>query len=251
MPCSKLNNKFVSKIIVKLIKKTSTTIALSENLQTNKNLIKLIEANNIKIIDGKMLFYYILLDCLKYISKNMNTEVEKQEISILLKNNNEFYSKIIIYLAKKVKRINIVTTNINSFKRLENYLQDELGISMTITNNKRKSLLKSKIVMNLDFDEELINCFSINSNAIIINPKEKINIKSKSFTGINICGYDITYKNQNNKYKNFHRNIIYESLIYDINSYEGIRKRIEKDDIKIVNLIGQNGIIDTKEYLRI
>ncbi len=63
-----------------------------------------------------------------------------------------------------------------------------MGIAITITNNKRKSLLKAKIIINMDFDEELINSFNLNSKALVIQLNKEIYIKSKLFNGINILG---------------------------------------------------------------
>jgi short-subunit dehydrogenase len=57
-----------------------------------------------------------------------------------------------------------------------------------------------------------------------------------------------------NKYKenhminNFDKTILYESRLYDRNRYQTIREKIRKDEIKITGLIGNNGIIDNKEF---
>lgn len=251
LPYSSVKNIYIIRIIKKCILKLSKIVVLSEKLKTNIKFNEELNKSNIYVLDGKLLFNYLILDCLEYISKNMNTAIQKQEISILLNKYNELDAKNIIHLAKSVKRVNIVTPNINSFKKLENYLQEELGISVTVTNNKRKSLLKSKIIINMDFDEEMLSFYNINSSAIIINTKGKINVKSKSFVGINICDYDIIYKSQENEYKSFDRNIIYESFICSFNNYDAVINKIREDEVKIVNLIGQNGVIDRKEYLRV
>ena len=43
--------------------------------------------------------------------------------------------------------------------KLSDYLEG-LGIAITVTNNKRKSLLKAKFIINLDFDEINNSIFS-------------------------------------------------------------------------------------------
>ena len=52
----------------------------------------------------------------------------------------------------------------------------ENGIIITITNNKKKSLMKSQIIINVDFPKELIDRYRINEYATIINIKEKLKI---------------------------------------------------------------------------
>lgn len=250
LPYRDIKSTYTIRIISRCISKISKNIVLSKKLYTNIKLNEELSQKGIYIFNGKLLFNYMLLDCLKYISKYMDTKIEKQEISILLNNLTELDKNNIIYLSKNLKRVNIVTNNINRFKKLENYLQEELGISITITNNKKKSLLKSKIIVNLDFSENEVNLYNINRKAIIINLKDKINIKSKMFEGINISDYEITCKNIN-KYNKFDNKILYESVIKKVDDYNSIIDKIKQDKAKIVNLIGQNGVIDRKEYVRI
>lgn len=250
LPYRDQKKTYIIKLITKCICKISKNVVLSKRLYVNTDLKEELNKEGIHIFNGKLLFNYLLLDCLKYISKYMNIEIQKQEISILLNNITELDKNSIIYLSQNLKRVNIVTNNINSFKRLENYLQEELGISIIITNNKKKSLLKSKIIVNVDFNENEINLYNINRNAIIINVNNKINIKSKGFTGINISDYEIIYKPINKSAK-FNKGMIYESLVYNKGKYNDIIEQIKKDKVKIVNLIGQKGVIDRKEYVRI
>ena len=75
--------------------------------------------------------------------------------------------------------MNIVTNHIEKFKKLEDKFMEN-GIMITIGNNKKKSLMKSKIILNIDFPNELINKYMIKDDAIIINVpgKAKINMKS-------------------------------------------------------------------------
>ena len=123
---------------------------------------------------------------------------------------------------------------------------------ITISNNKRKSLYKSDIIMNIDFVEEDINKFILNKKAIIINIEDKVKIKSKSFYGININYYNIQFNDEiNNKYFNnkmFSKEIFYESLVYKKGNIYDIYSRIKKDNVKICNLIGNNGIINEAEF---
>ncbi len=158
--------------------------------------------------------------------------------------------EIIIHIAKNIKRLNVITNHINKCKKIEEYLYNEFGIMLNVSNNKRKSLLKSEVIINIDFPEELINKYAIYNKAIILNINDRINIKSKRFNGINVNYYKIKAPDEC-KLKNFQDEIVYESLIYIKNNYSEIRNKITKDKISINKLIGNNGSIRENEIKQI
>lgn len=170
------------------------------------------------------------------------------EITILINDLTEVNSKIITYIAQNTRRVNIVTSHINKFKRLEENLYNELGIILNISNNKDKSLLNSKFIINMDFPEEIINKYEICSNAIIVNTLNEIKIKAKKFNGIN-AGYYKAYIPKKYKMEGFAENIIYESIIYKYN-YEKARNHITSNKISIRKLIGNNGEISENEFCK-
>lgn len=167
------------------------------------------------------------------------------EVSLLVNDFTQINREIIIDVAKSIKRLNIITNHIEKCQKIEKYLYNEFGIMLNISNNKRKSLLKSEIILNIDFPEEVINKYRIYDNSIIININEKIDLKSKRFNGININYYKIQIPNEYNL-DGFQSEIIYESLIYGKN-YKDIKKEIINDKIEINRLIGNNGIITRNE----
>ncbi len=169
---------------------------------------------------------------------------------MLVNDCTDINREIIVHLAKSVKRLNIITNHINKFKKIEEYLYNEFGIILNVSNNKRKSLLKSEVIINLDFTEELINKYTIYEKAIIININDKIDIYSKRFNGININYYKITLPSEY-KIKYFQNEILYESLIYGKNNYAEIIEMIERDKIGIDSLIGNNGSISENEITQI
>ena len=156
---------------------------------------------------------------------------------------------IIIHIAKSIKRLNIITNHIEKCKKIEEYLYKEFGIMLNISNNRRKSLLKSEIIINMDFPEELINKYKIYDNAIIVNIEDKINIQSKRFNGININYYKIQIPDEYGL-QGFKNEIIYESLIYG-KKYKEINEKLLKDEIKINKLIGNNGNITQYEIAKL
>lgn len=120
---------------------------------------------------------------------------------------------------------------------------------ITVANNKRKSLAKAKIILNVDFPTELVNKYNIYEEAIIINLRGNVKINSKRFNGININDYEITYSNNDiyfedyNIIERYYKKDIYEALIYKKQPFESIMKKIRKDKVKIVQLIGNNTVI--------
>ena len=116
---------------------------------------------------------------------------------------------------------------------------------LNISNNKKKSLLNTETILNIDFPEELINKYKIYDKAIIVNLNEKIILKSKRFNGININYYRINIPDEY-KIDGFQNELIYESLLYGKN-YKNIKEKIKKDEIEINKLVGNNGIITQYE----
>lgn len=155
-------------------------------------------------------------------------------------------TELIILIAKNIKRLNIITNHIQKCKKIEEYLYDEFGIMLNISNNKKVGLSKAEIIINIDFPEEIINKYRIYDKAIILNILGKISIKSKRFNGINASYYKI---NMPEEYKldKFEYEIIYESLIYKYKHIDVISEQVTKDKIEIEGLIGNNGIIKEKE----
>ena len=238
--------KLTKKISILLEKDVSNSIVLSEYLNKNQLLKNYLYSKNVNILNGKFLFKCLTYKIIEYIFKIKNSKMESGEVSLLINDFTEINKEIIISIAKDIKRLNIVTNNISKCKKIEEYLYEEFGIILNISNNKRRSLLKSEIIINLDFPEELINKYMLYYNATIVNMIGKINIYSKRFNGININNYTIVLPEEY-KLENFQNEIVYESLIYKKSSYKEINEQIIKDKIEIDKLIGNNGPIRENE----
>ena len=162
---------------------------------------------------------------------------EKVKISILVNDVTDIELYNIKEIVKKYKRLNIVTNHIEKFKKLEEQILDEYGLMITLTNNKKKSLTKTDIILNVDFPTELINKYRIAENAIIINLKQKATIKQKRFEGKIFNDYEILHQNieeiEYDKNEKFYTKDIYEALIYKQQPIENIRRKIEKDKVEI------------------
>ena len=256
-------NEENKKVLIKLAKqidkimqdKEYQNIVLSKYLIEKQEFKNELYSKNINILDGRWLFKHLIPEVITYVSEVQEIEIGTKEISILVNENNNLNLRMIIDLAKIVKTLNIVTNNIGSFKTIEEYLYENFGIMIKITNNNRKALIKSNIIINLDFPKELLNKYVIPRKTIVLNMEEEIKIQSKRFSGINAHYYNVEfpdkYKNElieNNIYGYFENTLLYESILYRKNSYEKIREEIVENKSKIVSLIGKRGTISKDEF---
>ena len=169
--------KIVKRIRQILEKEAVKQLAIENKLKKDEILINLLHSNNISICNSK----WILKKCTDQIVDLILKE--KNEISICVNEVDLMTQEYISKFAKEFKRINIITNHIGKFKKIEEKLYNEEGILINITNNRRKSLLKSEIILNVDFPKELINEFSIYDKSTIINWDEPLKIRKKRFTG--------------------------------------------------------------------
>lgn len=143
--------------------------------------------------------------------------------------------------------MNIVTFHIEKLKKLEQEILREDGIVMNIGNNKKKGLSKTKIILNLDFPQEVLNKYNINDEAIIVNFEGGINIEKKRFNGININDYEIKVLNSNeidfSKTTKFALKDIYEAEQYKTQPIKQVIEKIKNDDVQIDKLIARKTII--------
>lgn len=243
----KIKEKKIKKLVKQMQKYKIKTAILSENLYNIETLKNEIYSVNINILDGKYLFKLLIGEIIKYICKKTNTSVEKMEISFLTNDVNNINKEIIISLAEKVKTLNIITNHIEEFRNIEDYLYNEKGIIIKISNNYKTALQKTNIIINMDFPEDTINKYSIPIKCIIVNINGGIKIKTKKFNGININSYNIIIPPKY-KIEGYNDKFVYESNLLG-KEYKIARKQILEDKIKIKNLIGEKGIISNREFL--
>ena len=221
-----------------------------EKVNNNKNIN--IDFNKIKLIDGSILFEYMAYDVVKYIMKIQNKECNLEDIYILINNFNKHdIIENILFFISKFRNVNIITENINEFKKIEEKIYKETGIYVTVSNNKRKSLKRVKYIINIDFGEN-INRFNLYRKAIVIDSK-KYNIKN--FEGINITNFDIDvceeikdYFRKYNLLNITNLAILYETTINKNDKFMDVRKKIKDSEIIVTKLYGNNGVIDENEY---
>lgn len=229
----------------KIIQKYSNSkkIVLSKELQNEQLYINYLNSYGLEIQNGRWLFEILLPEVVEYIINKK--KIEKINISIMINDLTDIEFENIKTLARKYKNINIVTNHMEKFKNLEKQLQEDEGIIITITNNRKKSLMKSKIILNIDFPQELINKYNVQDEAIIVNIKRKTKINKKRFNGLIINDYEIDFRDdkKNNKALNnkFYLKDLYESELYKKQRISEIKKKIKIDKVVIEKLNLNNG----------
>lgn len=229
----------------KIIQKYSNSkkIVLSKELQNEQLYINYLNSYGLENQNGRWLFEILLPEVVEYIINKK--KIEKINISIMINDLTDIEFENIKTLARKYKNINIVTNHMEKFKNLEKQLQEDEGIIITITNNRKKSLMKSKIILNIDFPQELINKYNVQDEAIIVNIKRKTKINKKRFNGLIINDYEIDFRDdkKNNKALNnkFYLKDLYESELYKKQRISEIKKKIKIDKVVIERLNLNNG----------
>lgn len=173
--------KIVQKIKNILENKKVRQLCIEKNLKNDIQFINLLYSNNINICTPKWIFKQKTDEIISQILKDKKRE--ETEISICVNEVDSQIEKYIYKFAKEFKTINIITNHIGKFKKIEEKLYEENGILINLTNNRRKSLLKSKLILNIDFPKELINEFAIYDNSTIINWDDNLKIRKKRFNG--------------------------------------------------------------------
>lgn len=240
--------KNIKNVIKRLEKYNVTNVVLDKELRENKNLINAINASNINIFDGRWLEKYLSIKILNYILKQKNLKREETEIAITVNQITDLSIELIKILAKQYKRVTIVTNHIEKLRKIEKEIYDKEGILIVVTNNQKKSLLKPQIILNIDFNKELINKYKINENACILNLEDDVQIDEKRFNGINVNDYEIEVGREEiiwrQNMKKFRNKDLFEAVLYMRDSFESINIKINKNKVSIKELYGVNGKIE-------
>lgn len=240
--------KNIKKVINKLIKNEVTNVVLSKEFIENKNFINALNANGINIFDGRWLEKYLSIQILDYIVIQKSIKKEETEIAITVNQITDLSIETIKILAKQYKRVTVVTNYIEKLRKIEKEIYDKEGILIVVSNNQKKSLLKPQIILNMDFNKELLNKYRINEEAIIINLEGDMKIEEKRFNGINVNDYEIEVVREEiiwrQNMQNFRTKDLLEAVLYMKDTFDSICSKISKNKVLIKELYGINGKIE-------
>ncbi len=225
-----------------LRKTNSKKLVISKIIKKQKHYMNYLSSESYEIVDGRWLFQILIFDVLEYLIKTLDIPKEDIRIGVLVNDISDLAIYAIKQFVIQYKHVKIVTNHINSFKNMEDQISEEYGIFMDIGNNKRKILSKTNIILNFDFPTELINRYTINTEASIVNFRGNVKIKNKRFNGFNINDYEIAWKDENYSDK-FYAKDVYEAIQYKNQPIEELLKKIKRDNVKIKELIATNTVI--------
>lgn len=200
---------------------------LQENIKSVREIISHSEKSKKIYID----FYKMIM---KSVIERRKQNSEEQSLSILIDSKDYNNTQLINELISQYKMINIVTNNRKQFEGLEEEAEKNFE-SISVLNNKRKSLSNAKYILNVDFSGEEILEYCIDRTAIIFNIANTKIDKLMNFDGIIINNVKLIdnsefslqdrYLANNEKWK------------------EMVREKIEKNEY---DLIGNRGKVEIK-----
>ena len=239
------NNKNIYKNIIKKLKNEKTK-AQKVQIVIEDDLKEYIDYfSEFKILKGKDFMNNNVKAILEKILEN--TPMALQDVFILTNKYNEQSIRMIKNIGQEFKSVNVISKEIEKYKTLEDILESEI-IVFSIANNKKKSLKKAKIILNMDFSNEQLQEYNICRSAIIVNlSKEKIK-DLKSFEGIIVQNVEIELEDSEKEI--FKENNIIEEF-KKVELYESISTKKIQDVKRIKKIYGNNGEIDKKELINI
>lgn len=243
------NVKKIQKVFAKFLNSKNVYV-LSQNLE-NKKIYNVLNDKEIKYLKTGKIKKLLSIKILEYILSIQKREIQNTEVNILVKESSNINSYIIEEIAKNALNVKIISNNIYKFKKIEEKLYDEYGIAIQFSNSYKKSLSKSNIIINLDFDEIDLNEYLIYDRAIIINCiNQNIKIKSKLFNGVVINSVNISFNQElKDKFKNLglYNDFSCLVLLASVLEQENYKTDINNYLVKIKNLYGNNGQISKNE----
>lgn len=224
-------------------------ICVSDNLRKEKSFMKFAKENHLKVLDGKWLFKNMVDQVVEYIVLAKEEMLVNQEISILCQQLDETILEKIKEICVKVKLCNILTNHTKQFQKLEEEIYQTNGIVLNVSNNYKRAISKSSIVINFDFSRKDIEKCVFSKNAYFINLDKNIKFDKKECNERNIIFYGIDMPEKYVEFldtlEGFNSSILYESFIYKKTNYRNIKKELLEDDAKILYLKDCNGKIMT------
>lgn len=175
-------------------------------------------------------------------------DFKTDELYICTNEYNKENISIIKDLCNNTKVVNIITKN-NMYRELERSLEEK-GIYITVNNNKRKSLKRASIAINLDFKD--LKDYNINRNMIIIDLAGMLQT-DKSFEGIYIKSAEVgTSKVMRvfSEYEKFNKSELIEAEMIKLKEYEKVRQYIRMNKFNIMSVLGKRKI-EMQEFKRI
>lgn len=257
-PFDTIRNKKIEicmKKVKKLIQKYKiNSIVLTEELNNYEGFKS--EMQQVHILDGRGTMPYLIKEIIEYIVTLQKENLQTEDLYICVNENKPVYIENIMYLMYYFKSINIVTKNINTYQKMADKIAEKENIIITVTNNKKKSLRKAKIIINFDFENSQIKKYNIYRKSILLSINKQEPYENIGFDGIQIrqIGIDTSeeikeFFEKYNLINNCPLTTLYESLINEKQEFLAVKEKMQKDKVKVIKLYGKNGEISKKECI--
>lgn len=250
---NKITKKSIKKLEKYLITNCVKNVVLSDNLFNEEKIVNVLNDKNIKILNGKWITKFLVKNILEYVCKKKNDNINRQEVTVLVNDLNEVVYENLKDVAKLVRMLNVISSNKFMLKKLEKDILVSTGTVINTNKNYNKTMQKTSIVINFDFNEDELNKFNFPRKLCLVNINDNIRIKDKCFSGLVLNKFDIKipvkYFEKIMLLKDFNSLILYESFIYKNTSPMNIIKEIKKDNIVINYSEGKLGKLNKNEYM--
>ena len=274
----KLDKKTIKKLDKFINITLEKQVYISEKILSSKKeyeyLKRYFDLKGVKIVNDKTqknkLFKIMLLNSLDKIKNDINEFEYKIRIGILINEINQDFIFLLEKLAIKYKEIIVMTKSMIRLEYIVNKLYREYGIVIVLKN--KNLFIKSDIILDFGYSLEYKETTGSRENKKLDEDKfivgkciyinllnDSINEYIKILDGICINNikllfeslkYTKEYKDYFKNLKNFNESDVYQSIILKNTSLENMIKIIQKDNIKIECFIGNNGIINQKEFIK-
>lgn len=253
------NKKNIVKKLIKYIQKLKIdTLVFSKGLENLKK--EICDLDYVRIINGRKLMEYMEYNIFEYILEKQNNKIKEEDIYIVFKKDKNLDLNFLKIFIENFRMTNVVTNDVERLKNVQDNLIENDNILISVSNNKNKALKRAKYILNVNLTKEELQKYKINRNAIIVNIKEEVKYNDLSFEGVNVNNIELNLPDEYiERYEElgekFDKTEFYESILLNDGlgkaSIEEIENRINKDNVQIVGILGNNGEISDKELQKI
>lgn len=253
------NKKNIVKKLIKYIQKLKIdTLVFSKDLENLKK--EICDLDYVRIINGRKLMEYMEYNIFEYILEKQNNKIKEEDIYIVFKKDKNLDLNFLKIFIENFRMTNVVTNDVERLKNVQDNLIENDNILISVSNNKKKALKRAKYILNVNLTKEELQKYKINRNAIIVNIKEEVKYNDLSFEGVNVNNIELNLPDEYiERYEElgekFDKTEFYESILLNDGlgkaSIEEIENRINKDNVQIVGILGNNGEISDKELQKI
>lgn len=253
------NKKNIVKKLIKYIQKLKIdTLVFSKGLENLKK--EICDLDYVRIINGRKLMEYMEYNIFEYILEKQNNKIKEEDIYIVFKKDKNLDLNFLKIFIENFRMTNVVTNDVERLKNVQDNLIENDNILISVSNNKNKALKRAKYILNVNLTKEELQKYKINRNAIIVNIKEEVKYNDLSFEGVNVNNIELNLPDEYiERYEElgakFDKTEFYESILLNDDlgkaSIEEIENRINKDNVQIVGILGNNGEISDKELQKI